>query len=119
MCKHEGTPKGGETRVVPMSGRLHRALAQHQMAEGGAGRVLPRVDGSDMTTDSQRRILRRVTLYAGLPAGRPLRSVRLAPRHDQLILCVRELARPRRASGRHEPMAWPPQRWPRRCIILG
>lgn len=66
--KNEGTPKGGEARTVPMSGRLLRALTQHQTAEGGVGRVLRRGDGSDMTTDSQRSILRRVALYAGLPA---------------------------------------------------
>ena len=36
MRKHEGTPKGGETRVVPMSGRLHRAL----VAAGRAVRVV-------------------------------------------------------------------------------
>ncbi len=65
----EGTPKGGVTRNVPMSGRLHRALAQHHAAEGGIrGRVLKREDGSDMTTDSQRTVLHRVARYAGLPA---------------------------------------------------
>lgn len=65
---HEGTPKGGVTRTVPMSGRLHRALVRHQAAEGSTGRVLRRDDGSDMTTDSQRTVLRRVSTYAGLPA---------------------------------------------------
>ena len=64
----EGTPKGGKARAVPMSGRLCRALAEHHAMEGGVGRVLRREDGSDMTTDSQRTILRRVALYAGLPA---------------------------------------------------
>jgi len=65
----EGTPKGGVTRNVPMSGRLHRALAQHHAAEGGSrGRVLKREDGSDMTTDSQRTVLHRVARYANLPA---------------------------------------------------
>ncbi|WP_293250357.1 tyrosine-type recombinase/integrase [Nannocystis sp.] len=62
----KGTPKGGKARAVPMSGRLCRALAEHHAMEGG--RVLRREDGSDMTTDSQRTILRRVALYAGLPA---------------------------------------------------
>jgi len=65
---HEGTPKGGEARAVPMSGRLCRVLVEHHATEGGMGRVLRREDGSDMTTDSQRTILRRVALYAGLPA---------------------------------------------------
>jgi len=65
---HEGTPKGGEARAVPMSGRLCRALTQLKALEGGVGRVLRREDGSDMTTDSQRTVLRRVALYAGLPA---------------------------------------------------
>ena len=65
---HRGSPKGGKARAVPMSGRLSRALAEHHAGEGGVGRVLRRGDGSDMTTDSQRTILRRVASYAGLPA---------------------------------------------------
>jgi len=65
---HEGTPKGGKERDVPMSRRLHAALARHRALEGGVGRVLHRADGTAMTTDSQRTVLRRVALYAGLPA---------------------------------------------------
>lgn len=65
---HEGTPKNGESRTIPLSARLRRALVQLQAAEGGRGRVLHREDGSNMTIDSQRSILRRVATYAGTPA---------------------------------------------------
>mgnify|MGYP000110709495 FL=1 len=64
---HEGTPKGGKSRKVPMSLRLYNALVRHHAREGGEGRVLRREDGSDMTTDSQRSWLGRVARYAGLP----------------------------------------------------
>jgi integrase len=65
---HEGTPKSDKERHVPMSRRLRDALARLRPVEGGVGRVLRREDGSDMTTDSQRTVLRRVAKYAGLPA---------------------------------------------------
>jgi integrase len=51
---HEGTPKGGKDRHVPMSLPPARRARPAQAQEGGVGRVLRREDGSDMTTDSQR-----------------------------------------------------------------
>jgi integrase len=65
---HEGTPKSDKDRHVPMSRRLQGALARLRAQQGDGVRVLRRADGSDMPTDSQRTVLRRVALYAGLPA---------------------------------------------------
>lgn len=62
---HEGTPKGGRSRKVPMSRRLFAALVAHRVS--GDRRVLQREDGSAMTINSQRRALERVARYAGVP----------------------------------------------------
>jgi hypothetical protein len=61
-------PRAARIASCRCRGRLHAALARLRALEGGEGRVLRRADGSDMTTDSQRTVLRRVALYAGLPA---------------------------------------------------
>ncbi len=65
---HEGTPKSGRSRKVPMTGRLYDALTKHRTKEGREGRVLRREDGSDMPGETQRSMLGRVARYAGLPA---------------------------------------------------
>lgn len=64
---HEGLPKTGKTRQVPMSPRLHQALTQHRDQNGSEGRVLRAARGKDMTTDAQRCALNRVARYADVP----------------------------------------------------
>ena len=64
---HEGSPKTGKSRTVPLSSRLHKALVQHQAATGGEGRILERTHGGAMATDAQRRVVQRVARYAGVP----------------------------------------------------
>ena len=64
---HEGSPKTGKPRTVPLSPRLQKALAQHQTATGGEGRVLERERGGPTTNESQRRALEHIARYAGVP----------------------------------------------------
>lgn len=64
---HEGSPKTGKSRLVPMSPRLHAAIVRHKAEEGGEGRVLRSPRGKVMATDSQRCALARIARYAGVP----------------------------------------------------
>jgi integrase len=61
-----GTPKGGKTRVVPMTARLQRALKAFRHLRGP--RVFYRADSSTHSEETVRGALIRVEKRAGLPA---------------------------------------------------
>ena len=61
-----GTPKGGKTRVVPMTARLQRALKAFWHLRGP--RVFYRADSSTHSEETVRGALIRVEKRAGLPA---------------------------------------------------
>ena len=62
-----GAPKGGKTRVVPMTSRLRSALTSHRHLRGP--RVFYRPDGSAVSEEWVRGVLKRVEKRAGVAAA--------------------------------------------------
>ena len=62
-----GAPKGGKTRVVPMTSRLRSALAGYRHLRGP--RVFYRPDGSAVSEEWVRGVLKRVEKRAGVAAA--------------------------------------------------
>jgi integrase len=61
-----GTPKGGKTRVIPMTSRLRDALKAYRHLRGS--RVFYRADGSTYSEETVRGALIRVEKRAGFAA---------------------------------------------------
>jgi integrase len=60
-----GTPKGGKTRVIPMTARLRDALKAYRHLRGP--RVFYRADGSAYSEETVRGALKRAERRAGMP----------------------------------------------------
>lgn len=70
----EGTPKGGRSRVVNMTGELVAACKAHRHMRGE--RVLVRENGTDLSVEVMRRWLASVQRRAVLPVDRLIHALR-------------------------------------------
>ena len=63
---HEGTPKGGRNRQIPMNQLLKNVLQKHYQTNKKNPRVFLSLQGTDLTVNSHRRSFERIIKKAGL-----------------------------------------------------